>query len=175
MLRQEYVIEDAVAADLGPIVNIYNSTIASRMVTADLEPVTVEDRREWFAAHQPDSRPIWVVRLKESGEVAAWMSFKSFYGRPAYRATAEISIYIAESCRSMGLGSALVRKAIVEAPRLGLTALLGFVFAHNEPSLALLRKFGFEQWGYLPGVAVLDGIERDVVIAGRRIAKDQAR
>ena len=34
--------------DLKEIVDIYNSTIASREVTADTEPVTVEDRRQWF-------------------------------------------------------------------------------------------------------------------------------
>jgi L-amino acid N-acyltransferase YncA len=46
--------------------------------------------------------------------------------------------------------------------------LLGFVFAHNEPSLKLLKKFGFSEWGYLPQVANLDGIERDLVILGKR-------
>lgn len=52
---------------------------------------------------------------------------------------------------------------------MGINTLLGFVFGHNEPSLALLRKFGFEVWGHLPKVAVLDGVERDLVISGRRI------
>jgi hypothetical protein len=47
---------------------------------------------------------------------------------------------------------------------------LGFVFAHNERSVALCRKFGFLQWGHLPGVAVLDGVERDVLILGKRLA-----
>lgn len=167
MSSQQYDIADAQLSDLARIVDIYNSTIASRMVTADLEPATVESKRAWFDDHSADFRPLWVLRIQ--GEIAAWFSFKSFYGRPAYHATAEISIYIAEEFRSRGLGSVLIGKAIKECPRLGLNTLLGFVFGHNEPSLALLRKFGFEQWGHLPKVAVLDGVERDLVIAGRRI------
>jgi L-amino acid N-acyltransferase YncA len=48
--------------------------------------------------------------------------------------------------------------------------LLGFIFAHNQPSLQLFEKFGFQQWGYLPQVAHLDGVERDLVIVGRKIS-----
>ncbi|WP_028608340.1 GNAT family N-acetyltransferase [Paenibacillus harenae] len=165
--QHPYEIVDAQASDLTRIVDIYNSTIASRMVTADLEPATVESKRAWFDEHSPNHRPLWVLRTQ--GEIVAWFSFQSFYGRPAYNATAEISIYIAEEFRSRGLGSILIEKAIEESPRLGLHTLLGFVFGHNEPSLALLRKLGFEQWGHLPRVAVLDGVERDLIISGRRV------
>lgn len=168
MTRQlHYEIIDAQLSDLERIVDIYNSTVASRMVTADLEPATIESKRAWFDDHSADFRPLWVVLVE--GEIAAWFSFQSFYGRPAYNATAEISIYIAEEYRKLGLGSVLIRKAIEESPRLGINTLLGFVFGHNEPSLALLRKFGFEVWGHLPKVAVLDGVERDLVISGRRV------
>ena len=45
----------------------------------------------------------------------------------------------------------------------------GFIFGHNEPSLALFRRFGFLRWGELPKVAALDGVERDLIIVGRRI------
>ncbi len=54
------------------------------------------------------------------------------------------------------------------------STLLGFVFAHNEPSLRLLEAFGFERWGLLPRVAELDGVERDLVIVGRRGQPAQA-
>lgn len=174
MLKDEHgsmidiTIEDAALQDLGAIVDIYNSTVSSRRVTADLEPVSVESRLQWFHEHTPDFRPLWVVR--SGGDIAAWLSFQSFYDRPAYNATAELSIYISERHRVQGIGSLLLDRAIGECPRLGIKSLIGFVFAHNEPSLALLAKFGFERWGYLPGVTELDGIERDVVILGRKIA-----
>lgn len=160
-------IELATLNDLPAIVDIYNSTISSRMVTADLEPITVESRHAWFDEHEPSRRPLWV--MKKEGRVAAWISLQSFYGRPAYNATAEVSIYVDESLRGTGAGSRLLEKAIAESPALGVHTLLGFVFGHNEPSLGLLRKYGFESWGHLPRVAVLDGIERDLVILGLRL------
>ncbi|MFC5528287.1 GNAT family N-acetyltransferase [Cohnella yongneupensis] len=166
-MPSEMTITDASVSDLERIVDIYNSTIPSRMVTADLEPVTVESRLKWFNEHSADHRPLWV--LKDGHDIMAWLSFQSFYGRPAYNATAEISIYIAEGYRGKGVGSLLLEQAIAECPRLGIENIVGFVFAHNEPSLALLRKFGFKQWGYLPRVAVLDGVERDLVIIGTNL------
>jgi phosphinothricin acetyltransferase len=63
----------------------------------------------------------------------------------------------------------LLERAIAQGPRLGLKTLMGFIFAHNDPSLRLFEKFGFEHWGYYPRVAELDGIERDLVIVGRRL------
>jgi L-amino acid N-acyltransferase YncA len=165
-MRTHYTIEDATLKDLERIVEIYNSTISSRTVTADLEPVTVESKRKWFDEHYADFRPLWVMKI--NNEIVAWLSFQSFYGRPAYNATAEISIYISKESRSQGIGSILLERAIQESPRLNINTLVGFVFAHNEPSLALLRKYKFEQWGYLPRVAILDNVERDLIIMGRR-------
>jgi phosphinothricin acetyltransferase len=58
---------------------------------------------------------------------------------------------------------------------MGLETLLAFVFAHNEPSVALFERLGFSRWGHLPRVARLDGVERDVLILGRRVAAHSSR
>jgi phosphinothricin acetyltransferase len=158
----------ATRSDLPQIVDIYNSTIPSRMVTADTEPVSVESRVHWFEEHTPNLRPLWVV--EDAGRVVAWLSFSSFYGRPAYAKTAELSVYVHEVFRKQGLGSYLLLQAIGYAPTSKVDTLLGFIFGHNEPSLALFERFGFSRWGELPKVAALDGIERDLVIVGRRLA-----
>src|SRR5713226_5873273 len=90
-------------SDLPQIVEIYNSTIPSRLVTADTEPVSVQSRVRWFEEHSADFRPLWVVAVHE--HIRGWLSFSSFYGRPAYSKTAEISVYVDEAHRKQGLGS----------------------------------------------------------------------
>ncbi|ASA19618.1 GNAT family N-acetyltransferase [Paenibacillus donghaensis] len=170
---QNYTIEDALQTDLPAIVEIYNSTVGGRVVTADLEPVSVRDRQRWFSKHNSHHRPLWVLR--QNGEVAAWFSFQSFYGRPAYNGTAEISVYVSEKFRGSGAGSILLAKAIETAPDLGIENLVGFVFGHNEPSLRLLRRNGFKDWGLLPGVAELDGVKRDLVIIGLKLNGQPAK
>jgi phosphinothricin acetyltransferase len=169
-----FVHRTARAADLPLIVDIYNSTIASREVTADTEPVSVQSRQAWFDEHTPERRPLWVIHAAgdtaAEPEVVGWMSYSNFYGRPAYSGTAEVSIYIAEQWRGKGVGRFCLEQAIAFAPRIAVHTLLGFIFGHNEPSLALFRKYGFDTWAQLPRVANLDGIERDLIILGKRVA-----
>ena len=157
---------NASRSDLEAIVAIYNATVPSRMVTADTEPVSVASRVQWFEDHVPERRPLWVV--EERSRVAAWLSFSNFYGRPAYAKTAELSIYVHPEFRRRGLGAYLLLQAIAHAPRIRVDTLLGFIFGHNLPSLALFERYGFARWGELPKVAALDGVERDLVIVGRR-------
>lgn len=165
----EVIIRDAKLDDLEEIVAIYNSTIPGRMVTADTEAVSVQERLKWFEEHSPDFRPLWVMQEKENTEIAGWLSYQSFYGRPAYNATAEVSIYIHPNHRRKGYGKLFLDKAIIECPRLHIKTLLGFIFAHNLPSLQLFYDAGFANWAHLPGIAELDGIERDLIILGKRI------
>jgi L-amino acid N-acyltransferase YncA len=160
-------IRDAREADLPRIVAIYNEAIPARQATADTEPVSVASRRPWFAEHAPDRRPLWVA--ERDGVIAGWLSFQSFYGRPAYAATAEVSVYVTAAAQRSGIGRLLLARAIERAPTLHLATLVAFVFRHNAPSLALFERHGFERWGRLPGVARLDGVERDLVILGRRV------
>lgn len=162
-----FALRHAREADLAAIVAIYNATIPGRQVTADLEPVSVESRRPWFAAHTPDRHPLWVV--EEDGQVVGWMSLSPFYGRPAYAATAELSIYLDPRVRGRGLGGALLDHVAGAAPGLGVRTLLGFIFAHNAPSLALFCARGFAEWGRLPDVAELDGVRRTLLIVGRHL------
>lgn len=161
------IIRDATEADLPSIVAIYNAAIPGRMATADTKPVSVDERMPWFREHTSAHRPLWVALRDDS--TVGWLSFQSFYGRPAYHATAEVSVYVSPSHQRTGVGRALLVRAIDEGPQLGLKTLLGFIFGHNEPSLRLFRELGFEQWALLPRVAELDGVERDLVIAGRRV------
>lgn len=161
------MIRIATEADLPAIVAIYNAAVPGRMATADTEPVTVDSRREWFEAHTPDRHPLWVA--ERDGEVAGWLSLGRFYNRPAWNITAEVSVYVASAHQRHGVAAALLETATAAAPALGLRVLIGIIFGHNDPSLALFRRFGFEEWGFLPRVAELDEVERDVVFVGRRV------
>ncbi|ALR30210.1 phosphinothricin acetyltransferase [Chryseobacterium sp. IHB B 17019] len=165
---QEITFRNASLEDLPKIVEIYNSTIPSRMVTADTEPISVESRKQWFAEHNAEIRPLWIIEDQQN-KVLGWVSFSSFYGRPAYNGTVELSIYMDESCRGKGYGKKVLQYCIDNAGKFGVKTLLGFIFLHNEPSLKLFRHFGFEDWGVFPDVAVLDGVERTLVILGKRI------
>lgn len=163
-------IRFAQTADLPPIVEIYNSAIPGRLATADTEPVTVAARETWFSEFDPARRPLWVLADEGTRAIRGWLSFRSFYGRPAYAGTVEAAVYTHPDARRQGVGKALLVHALAAAPALRIHTVLGFVFAHNVPSIGLFEAHGFAAWGRLPRVAVLDGVERDLTILGRRIA-----
>ncbi len=160
------MIRDARETDLPEIVRIYNQAIPGREATADTTPVTVGSRRAWLLDREA-RHPVWVY--DQDGAVVGWLSLSKFYGRPAYEATVEVGIYVADEAQGGGVAKALLEAAIARAPALGIMTLLGFVFAHNRRSVALCERFGFARWGHLPRVAVLDGLERDLLILGKRL------
>ena len=166
--RKELKIRDAVEADLPAIIEIYNAAVATRVSTAQLEPVTVESRRDWLSEHSSDRYPFWVAEI--DGRVRGWLSFKSFLPRCAYRSTIELSVYVDEDFRRRGIARKLLEAAIARGPSLGINAMVGLIFAHNEASLKLFTRLGFERWGLLPRVARLDDVERDLVVVGRHCA-----
>ena len=160
-------IRDAVESDLPAILTIYNAAIATRMATAQLEQVTLEDRRDWLTQHSPDRNPFWVLEIDR--KIAGWLTLKPFLPRCAYRGTAEVSVYVDEKFRRRGIGRALLGEAIARAPALQINAIVGLIFAHNESSLRLFAQLGFERWGLLPRIARLDQNVRDLIIVGRHV------
>ncbi|SSY70106.1 GNAT family N-acetyltransferase [Alysiella crassa] len=163
------IITLATQSDLPEIVAIYNSTIASRRVTADLQPVSVASRQAWFDAHQKPNRPIYVMKNQADGQIIAWASFSDYYSRAAYDITAEISLYVHEQARGGGVGKRFLAEMLRRAPELGIRNVIGVIFAHNQASIALFQSFGFAQWGRLPEVCDLDGVLADIVLLGKQI------
>jgi L-amino acid N-acyltransferase YncA len=160
-------IRDAADSDLPAIIDIYNAAVATRIATAQLDPVTLEERRDWLKEHSPDRHPFWVLEIDR--QVAGWLTIKPFIPRCAYQGTVELSVYVDQKFRRCGVARTLLEEAISRAASLGINAMVGLIFAHNEPSLRLFKQLGFERWGLLPGIARLDGIERDLAILGRSV------
>lgn len=157
----------ATKEDLPQLVRTYNDSIPSRRVTADLEPVTVESKIDWFKSHQNNKRPLLVVECE--GVYCGWMSFSSFYGRPAYDHTVELSIYLDIEFQGRGIGNYCMIKADQLARELHIKTLLGFIFGHNESSLKLFYRHGYEKWAQLPQIADMGDTKRDLLILGKKI------
>ena len=145
---------DATMNDLPVIVDIYNATIPGRMIAADTEPVTVADRTPWLDVHNSFTRPLWMVEV--DNQIISSVSYNNFYGRPAYNGTAEISIYLQEHIRGKGDGKKILNHCIATASSLQIHTLLGIIFSHNNQSIQLFKNSGFEEWGMLKEIAVMD-------------------
>ena len=65
----------------------------------------------------------------------------------------------------------MLGEAIREAPALGIEVLAVTIFASNQASIRLFERHGFTRWGFMPRVARLENVERDLVMMGRRLAE----
>jgi len=167
-----YTRRDATESDLPRIVEIYNFAVATRKCSCDLAPTTVAARRPSFLAHTPDHRPLWVAEdsARPDAGVLGYLGFFHFMNeRPGYFITADLAIYLHPEAQGRGLGTWLITQAIERAPSMGIETLTATIFASNESSIALFARMGFERWGFMPRVARLEGVEKDLVLVGRRL------
>lgn len=145
-------IRKATIEDLEAINTIYNQAVVMKFCTAHLEPIAYEERVAWFFKHAQDQYPIYVV--ESDGQVSGWLSLSPYREkRQALSHVAEISYYVHNSFKGEGLGSRLMRFALERAPEYGFSTLIAILLSRNPASIALLNKFGFEEWGSMPGIA----------------------
>lgn len=166
-MLEKSVLRDATIQDLEAIIQIYNSYVGNGLITADTTYVTLEERIPWFHNHHSDTRPLWVLEYEQ--QIIAWISLSDFYGRPAYRSTAEVSIYIHQDFTGHRIGQFLLQKMMESCLTFNVDTLLAFIFKQNAPSIKLFSRFGFEEWGNLPEVAELNGQLLDLVILGKKL------
>jgi L-amino acid N-acyltransferase YncA len=154
-------IRDLRPGDWPEVSRIYAEGIATRNATFETE---VPSWQEWDAAHVGGHRFV----VEREGEVVGWIAAVPVSSRCCYAGVVEISAYVAEQARGQGVGAALLERLIESTEAAGVWTLETGVFPENEPSLVLLKRFGFREVGLRERLGQLDGLWRDVVLLERR-------
>jgi phosphinothricin acetyltransferase len=135
----------ATEADVPAIREIYNYEVLHGTATFDTEPRTLEDRLAWFRETQ---RPPHVVLAAEvAGEVVGWGSLRPFRPRPAYRFTAENSVYVHHDWRGKGIGTSILARLIELAREGGFHSIIAVIAEGHPDSEALHTRLGFAHAG----------------------------
>ena len=90
-----------------------------------------------------------------------------FNPKIAYKISVEISIYVAK--KALGIGKQLLSHSLDEGKRLNLKNIIALIFSENKASIGLFLKFGFEKWGELPSICLMDNEYKDIVILGLKL------
>ncbi len=154
-------VRDLRSDDWPEVARIYREGIETGNATFETE---VPSWESWDAAHVGSHRLV----AERDGRVVGWIALLPVSARPCYAGVAEVSVYVSEDARAQGVGRELLAAAIESAERGGIWTLQTSVFPENEPSLRLLRRFGFREVGIRERIGRLHGIWRDTVLVERR-------
>lgn len=143
--------------------DIFNDAILTSTALYDYQPRSIEQVAQWFDAKAQLELPVLGVVSKD-GQLQAFGSYGPFRHFPAYKYTAEHSVYVARHCRGQGIGKSLLKALIERAREDQLHALIGAIDAENRVSCAMHERLGFECVGKLPQVGFKFGRWLDLAL-----------
>ncbi|HKD03512.1 MAG TPA: GNAT family N-acetyltransferase [Terriglobales bacterium] len=156
-----FVLQPMNDADGPAVLEIYRQGIATGNATFESETPSWE---KWTAAHLPHSRII----ARNGASVLGWAALSPVSSRCVYAGVAEVSIYIAEEARGLGVGRALLEELIRQSENNGLWTLQAGIFPENEASIRLHKSCGFREVGRRERIGKLGDRWRDTVLLERR-------
>lgn len=147
--------------DMPRVLAIYEEGLATRNATFETTvPTAAQLRATWV----PDLA--WVAELE--GDVVGWTAVMPASERECYAGVGETSVYVTETARGRGVGTALLHAQVTEADAAGMWTLQTSIFPENRASLALHHSAGYRTLAVRTRIARLDGVWRDTVLLERR-------
>ena len=140
----EVEIRAARETDLEALNDLYNEYVSTTHYTFDLEPMTMDARREWLTHYGVTGRHRVLVAVGGAG-VAGFTSSSRYRPKAGYESSVETSIYLAPDATGAGLGTRLYA-ALFEAIE-GEDAHRAYagIALPNAASVALHERFGFKK------------------------------
>lgn len=164
------IVRPARDLDLARITEIYNHYVFNTPITFDIEPASIENRREWFARFA-EGGPHRLLVAEQNGIVLAYAGTHQFRTRAAYDTSVETTVYCAPEATGRGIGTMLYG-ALFEAVRdEDLRVAIAGTTLPNDASVALHERFGFTLVGVMHDVGRKFDRYWDVAWYEKRLAR----
>ncbi len=144
------IIRASIEADLPEITAIYAHHVLHGTGTFEIDPPNLADMTSRRADVLSKGLPYLVAADSVSGRVLGYAYCTWFKPRPAYRFSAEDSVYIVADVHGKGLGRALLAELAAQAEKIGVRKLIAVIGdSHNLGSIGVHRSVGFTDVGVL--------------------------
>ena len=143
-----YTIRPSRDEDVAAITAIYGHHVLNGTGTFETEPPSATD----MAARRADvlAKGLPYLVAEADGQVVGFAYCNWFKPRPAYRFSAEDSIYVAAGTHRKGLGRALLAELCLQAERAGVRKMLAVIGdSANAGSIGVHSALGFTHAGVL--------------------------
>ncbi len=136
------IIKNASENHLNEINEITNYSIINTNFNFNFEPKTLEDTKKWYYEHMEKNFPIIVCLIDD--KVVGWASLSTFRDYRGYDKTVEVSLYVKNNYKRMGIGSLLLQKIEEKARNRKFNSIISVITGGNDASINLHKKFGYE-------------------------------
>ena len=155
------MIEPMRPQDWDEVAEIYREGIATGHATFE---TSLPSFSEWNESHLPFARLI----ARDLGKIVGWAALSPVSRRQVYSGVAEVSVYVANASRGLGIGRKLLDALIDESERNEVWTLQASIFPENLASIALHRACGFREVGRRKRIGRMNSIWRDTILFERR-------
>jgi len=128
-------------SDVPAITAIYRHAVENTVATFDTEPPNETFFADKFGHMIDLGHPVIVA--EQDGVTIGYAYASTYRPRPAYRFTAENSIYLAPEAQGQGLGGQLLSRLLEESRAFGFKQMLAVITAERQNSIRLHEKHGF--------------------------------
>lgn len=158
----DYTIEKMKKSDWDGVSQIYLEGINTGIATFQNSVPTFE---AWDNGHIESCRLV----AKSNGKVLGFITLSATSSRCVYSGVAEVSIYVGENYRGLGIGHALMIDMIKLSEENNFWTLQSGIIKENVASIELHKSCGFREIGIREKIAKMDnGIWHDTVLMERR-------
>lgn len=164
----EIIIRRAEATDLPALLDIYNHYVIHTPVNFDIEPRTLEQRREWFSEFADRGKYQCFV-AEEGVRVVGYACSMRFKEKAAYATTIETSIYCAPDHGRRGIGRRLYETLFEAVKGEDIHRAFGGITLPNAGSVGLHEAMGFRRIGTYTEIGRKFGKYWDVALYERAI------
>jgi phosphinothricin acetyltransferase len=140
----ELVVRPAGEADLEQLNDIYNQYVKDTHFTFDIEPWTIEARREWFTHYAPAGRHRLLVAVSEAA-VVGYACSGQYRPKHGYVTSVETSVYLAPDSVGRGVGTKLYEELFKALEAEDVHRAYAGIGLPNPASVALHEHFGFKR------------------------------
>jgi phosphinothricin acetyltransferase len=142
--QHELAVRPAAEHDLEPLNDMYNQYVKDTHFTFDLEPITIEARREWFTHYRRAGRQRLLVAVS-ADTVVGYACSSQWRTKPAYETSIETSVYLAPDAVGHGAGTKLYQELFKSLEDEDVHRAYAGIALPNPASVALHERFGFKR------------------------------
>ena len=168
------LLRPSTEADLPGITAIYSHHVLHGTGTFETEPPTLADMRTRRADVLAKGLPYLVA--VDGDKVLGFAYCNWFKPRPAYRFSAEDSVYVAPDAHRGGIGRVLLAELALQAEKAGIRKLIAVIGdSDNHGSVGVHRAAGFTDVGILKSCGWKFGRWLDVVMMEKTLGLGATR